>query len=130
MANWSASCGFDISGVSRHLKQRVYLWRNIDRFHRLAWFRAHALDGNLPCRDFHVTLGHDAFVPDRARVLADDPQMDLEVVAESQGTVKLERGFDPRPSDMRAIGDAQPGLAPHRMFGFLHVTEEPAEMDD
>jgi hypothetical protein len=26
--------------------------------------------------------------------------------------------------------DAEPGLTPERVLGFLHVAEEPAEMDD
>ncbi len=30
----------------------------------------------------------------------------------------------------RSIGDAEPGLAPHRVLGFFEIAEEPAEVHD
>src|SRR5687767_1871020 len=119
-----------MADASRELKQCVNLWRNIDRLHRLPRRLADALDGNLPRRDFRVSLRDDAFVPDRARVLADNPQVDFELVFKPQGPVELERRLDPRPTDACAASNTEPGLAPHRMLGFFEIAEEPAEMHD
>src|SRR5687768_16806690 len=99
-----------MSGAWRHLEERVDLRGDVDRLHRLARLLADALDGNLPRRNAGVPLRDDALIPDRARVLADDAQVHLELVLELQRPVKLERRFDARPADARSIGDAEAGL--------------------
>ena len=47
------------------------------------------------------------------------------------GAVEVEAGGDARKADAGVPrGDAQPGLAPERVLGFLHVAEEAAEVHD
>src|SRR5688500_20394200 len=114
-----------MADASRELKQCVNLWRNIDRLHRLPRRLADALDGNLPRRDFRVSLRGDAFVPERARVLPNNPQVDFELVFRRQGPVEHERRLEPRPTGAGAASNEEPALAPPRAIGRIEIAEAP-----
>src|SRR5262249_43338291 len=108
---------------------RGYLCRDLDSaHHRLL---GDAGDGHATAGEFLAVPGQRALVANRLLRHLRDAQVDVELVLEAQRAVELERAGDARPADV-AVGrmNAEAGLAPHRVFGFLHVTEEPAEMHD
>src|SRR5262245_42666148 len=106
-----------------------FAW-DVDRFQRLGVL-PHADDRHRAGRDVRVALLQRARVRDRLLRQRRDAQQDVELVLEAQRAMELERGRDARPPDVGVRRmNAQAGFAPERVLGFLHVAEEPAEMDD
>src|SRR5262245_51431135 len=114
-----------------NLETRGDLRGNVDRLHRPIGILAHAGDRHHASGDLFIAFGQQAAVADRSPADLDDPQPDIELILETQRPTEVEVGVDARPPDVRVAGmDAQSRLAPQRVLGFLHVAEEPAEMDD
>src|SRR5262249_47394007 len=88
-------------------------------------------DRQASTRNLPLVLGEETDVPDRLPVDLRDPEPDVEFLLEGEGPMKVERGGDAGPADLR-IGrmNTQPRLAPERMLRFLHIAEEPAEVHD
>ena len=114
-----------------HLKLVGDLAWDLDRPHWLTRPLAHAGNGQAASRDIGLASDHrdrvsNGFWSDFCYV-----ECDLELIFEVQGTVEIERRRDTwKPDRCSAWGDAESGVTPQRMFGLLHVSIEPAEVND
>ena len=100
-------------------------------FHRPVRALLHAGDDDLAGRDRFIAASDGGRERDGARLISVTRTVTSNSCSKRSARWKSNVAVDARPADV-AVGrvDAEPGLAPERVLGFLHVAEEPAEMHD